>query len=84
MERYYNPETEEEITVVKQIQVRRWREFSEFGEEMFEPQFALEGGKFPDNYAIPESLAKEVQMSMHVDPSDHGITVVNTDKLKRM
>ena len=85
MREYYDPETEEEVTVVTSIQVARWKEFDEFGTEYFEPKFSLEGGKFPkEQYAIPKEVAIEVEAETMVDVEEHGITVVDTDNLKRL
>lgn len=80
MQEHHNPESDETVTVVDSIQVARWNEFTRGRIEHFEPKFSLEGGRFPDDYAIPQSLAQDVQDHMNVDPAEHGIRVIDTDE----
>jgi len=84
MRKYYDPETDSEVTVVNSIQVSRWNEFSESGIEHFEPKFSLEGGRFPkDKYAVSQNVARQVEDEMMVDLRTHGIEVVDTEDLER-
>lgn len=69
----------EEVTVVEQIQVDRCTEYTEWGSESFEPQLMLEGGRFPESYALSKEIADEVWMQESIDVEDHGIRVIDID-----
>lgn len=84
MRDYYDPEHNCEVTVVESIQVTQPKEFARGIVESYEPRFELEGGSFPDDYAIPTWLSESVYDETLIDPAEHGIRVVDTDSLERL
>ena len=80
MRDYKNPETGEEVTLVKEIQVSRWMEFCKGRIDYYDPKFNLEGGSFPDGYAIPLWLADEVDGELGIDVTEYGVKVIDTDE----
>ena len=84
MRRYYDPEHDAEVTVVESVQLIQPKEYARGIVESYEPRFELEGGSFPDDYAIPAWLAESVYDDALVDPAEHGIRVVDTEALEEI
>lgn len=80
MEDYKDPKTGEEVTVVEQIQVAPWMEFTKGRIDHYDPEISLEGGIFPDDYAIPMWLSDEVEGELGLDVSEYGVRVIDTDE----
>ena len=81
---YYDPKFDTEVQLVESIQVTRTDEFSRNRIDHYEPKFMIEGSKFPDNYAIPISLANSVYDETGHHPAEYDINVVDPDDLEKL